>query len=195
MDLKKSLLLFILFTLSPGAVISADNERDTSTKLKQSVWNDIGKEYNVDPFMLYSIALAESRRTWKDGKARPWPWTINSIKHGPMFFDTEAAAVETLERIIFQEKDKKVAIGLMQIYYAANSYLLPSPRELIKPVNNIRVGAIIYRDALIVTNNDQGKALGLYNSGKPMVTDYSRQVLGYHSKIKKQLGKDFWGTF
>lgn len=153
---------------------------------ENSVWHEVAAEYRVDPAMLYSIALAESRRTWADGLARPWPWVINSRKYGARWFETEQEAIIELKKLIEDEGDQEVAIGLMQIWYAENGHLMPSINALIQPANNIRAGAQIYREALRATGNHPGKALGIYNSGRAVVTEYSRQVLQIHKSIKNQ---------
>jgi len=198
MNPKKTLYAFVslLLILGPAQISSAGSEPSSDRSTDQATtnsgaWKKIADEHDIDPLLLYSIALVEARRIWDDGLARPWPWVINSKKYGAQWFLTQQEAVNELERLVYQEGLTKVDVGMMQINYYWNGYLKPDLQELIDPFNNIQVGAMVFKEAMRASGNHIGKALGMYNSGKSRVTDYSERVLTIYANIKSKYGTKF----
>ena len=65
-----------------------------------SVWMKAANQHELDPVVLYALALQESRRLRPDGKVRPWPWTLHAKGHGAMYFDSYDEALDKLVELI-----------------------------------------------------------------------------------------------
>lgn len=138
-----------------------------SDALSDSVWQSAGKQFGIDPLLLYAIALQESGQlTPERDSVRPWPWTLHAKGYGALYFPSYEAAAQRLEQLINEEGISNVDIGLMQINWRFNGHLHPNPVQLLLPKYNIPVGARILRDNLKRHDNDLQRAVARYHSGK-----------------------------
>lgn len=129
----------------------------------ESIWMTAANQHELDPVVLYAVALQESRRLRPDGKVRPWPWTLHAKGHGAMYFDSYDDALNKLVELI-DSGLRNVDIGLMQINWGANGHLLPDPAKLLQPQNNITLGAAILRRELDHQQGDLRQAIARYHS-------------------------------
>lgn len=96
----------------------------------ETVWSKIGKEYSIDPVLLYAIALKETRMWNGKGGSTPWPWTLNAGK-GITFKSRQAAAAGLTKAI--KSGRKNIDVGLMQINLIYNGHRANSPWALLDP--------------------------------------------------------------
>lgn len=103
----KSLLISALSGL---VLLSNANALD----LSGTVFEQVGQEKNIDPHLLYAIALAESAYSpVKNARgAAPYPWTLR-LPDKPIYAPSKAHATEELFKVL--KYTSSVDVGLMQI--------------------------------------------------------------------------------
>lgn len=126
--------------------------------LDGSLFETVGHEYNIDPLLLYSIAIAESATGAGKGNIVPTPLVLRS-KDGPVFFKDKKTAEVELTKIL--EKTNLVDVGLMQI----NLYYHPqeNPLDLLDPHHNLSEAAR-YLKTTLASTADPVLGVGRYHS-------------------------------
>jgi len=154
--------------------------------LDGTVWA-LAQDKGVDPYLLYSIALAESKKV--SGKmVRPWPWAVNiagkgyyfdSLKEAEKFVDDKlAAGIQNMD------------IGPLQVNLRWNGFRVTDPKQLFHLPTAVRVGADILSEALASSPNDQVLAVGRYHtwSDDLRARQYGTKVLMYR-KVMVEAGR------
>jgi len=142
-------------------------------------YKNVAREYGIPYKLLYSIGLQESQRELDNGLVVPWPWTLN-IRGEGQYFDTsmemQAAAFEALEQGI-----TNIDVGVLQVNWHWHGRKMDSIVDLIRPENNLNVGASILREEHRKcggTDLDWNCAVGRYHSYKDeRAEDYTRKVM------------------
>lgn len=154
----------------------------SSPAWSETTWAKVGKEYSIDPLLLYAVALKESRKWNGKYSSTPWPWTLNI--GGGMRFDTKEEASKELEKHIKLGK-KNIDVGMMQINLIYNRHRVNNPHDLLDPETNIRVAAEILAENIKRGNGDIYVAVGSYFSSIPSRgRAYAEHVLSMFSKMK-----------
>jgi len=152
------------------------------TASSETVWSKVGKEYSLDPVLLYAVALKESRRWNGKSSSSPWPWTLNIGKG--MRFDTKEDAHAELSKQIGLGK-KNIDVGMMQVNLIYNGHRVSKPSDLLDPETNIRVAAQILSENIRNSKGDIYLAVGSYYSRIPSRSKaYAEHVLAMVSKMK-----------
>lgn len=148
------------------AAMSAPAWANTSI-LDGTVWSEVakGSGCNVDPLLLYSVALVESRSAAGRGYVRPHPYALRNTPSGSIYPDNQVEAVGLLEKYI--EEDRLTDIGAMQINYRWNGHRVNNPAELLDLKTNITVGAQILCEAIAASPGDIRLAIGGYHTRNP----------------------------
>ena len=150
--------------------------------LAGTVWADIGRDYGIDPVLMYAIALVESGRSSGDGLYRPWPFAIGT-RARPYFPATRGEAAVRLESL---GDLTWVDIGLMQVNYGVHHFRVGAPANLLEPRTNIITGGQILREALDSAPNDLELAVGRYHSWREERTRfYGSVVLGVYENLQR----------
>lgn len=151
-----------------------------------TIWGRVARERGDDPYLLYSIALAESRKRWgEDGLMRPWPYALQS-RGQSIFPATRAEAKEELTRLTQQTSN--IDIGLMQINWAHHGHRFPHlvthPHDLLDPHTNIVVGASILAEAL-ASAPELELSIGRYHSWtEARARAYGQRVLEIYVALR-----------
>lgn len=154
----------------------------------ESIWVKAASSHDLDPVVLYALALQESRRLRPDGTVRPWPWTLHAKGYGALYFDTYNEAADKLVEII-ESGVKNVDIGMMQINWRYNGHLLPDPRQILKPENNVQLAAQILRRELDQQNGDLNSAIARYHTPyKKRGERYATSVLSILQNLRDTRG-------
>jgi soluble lytic murein transglycosylase-like protein len=149
-----------------------------------SAWVVAATHYRIDLLDLYAIALQESRRRRPDGRMRPWPWTLNSPRSGPLYFDTYEAAVTKLNALIAQG-ERNIDVGMMGINWYFNGRRARDPAMLLNVSDNIFIAAQIYREHLDRFDGDRRKAIAHYHSATPALgAPYATAVLTIADRLR-----------
>lgn len=130
---------------------------------ENSLWRWAEARTGVPAEKIYGIALQESGMRWQDGKVRPWPWTINSPKTGPMRFNSKKEAYEKIKELVKQGV-YNIDLGMMQINLR-HHWARVNGKDVLEPSVNIALSAEILREAMVSAGGDVPKAVGFYHTG------------------------------
>ena len=128
-------------------------------------WVSEGYRTRIDPMLLYSIALTESRMRWSDGWVRPCPYCVRV--DGVMHKLGSKEDAQSLVRSAVARGQKITDMGVMQVNAAAHAKRVDYDlTRLVDVRTNIAVGAQILREALD-SSSDLETGLGRYHSWTP----------------------------
>ncbi len=156
-------------------------EPDLDIASRQSLWAQVGRESGVDPLLLYSIALVESRALFPAGNAAPTPWLFRVNDHlvlgGRQHVQLAMAAAGQFGSPVQD-------VGIMQVYYPAHRGDVHGPLDLLDPRTNISVAARILRDGMRRTS-DPVLGVGYYHSHTPQLArTYGSTVMTVYQRLK-----------
>ncbi|KRE87837.1 lytic transglycosylase [Rhodanobacter sp. Soil772] len=156
-------------------------EPDLDITSRQSLWSQIGKASGVDPLLLYSVALVESKALYPDGKVAPTPWLFRVDDH---LVRGERHDVQLAMAAASQFGSAVQDVGIMQVYYPMHRDAVRDPLTLLNPRTNIAVAAKILRDGMRQTR-DRVLGVGYYHSHTPtLARDYGTAVLTVYQRLK-----------
>lgn len=176
-------LLQVPVLLLLGSGVCPSNA-EASLNLEGTVFEQAGREANIDPLLLYAVALCESgyHSDPSKGLVAPYPWVLRT-PDGPVYGESRAAAERALHRAL--KKSKSVDVGLMQINLRWNGHRVKVPSELLDPITNLRVAAEILNELFARHPHDAVKAIGLYHSSNPKrAAGYGRTVWRLYNSLK-----------
>ena len=150
---------FLISTLAGVVMMSNANALD----LSGTVFEKVGLEKNIDPHLLYAVALAESAYSpVKNARgAAPYPWTLR-LPNKPIYAPSKAHATEELFKVL--KYTSSVDVGLMQINWRWHKHRVKRPEDLLDPLTNVRIGADILLENIRRSPSDLVAALGRYHS-------------------------------
>ena len=174
--LPAKILLFVL--LIPCASLYA---QQIPTRYQQ-----IARQHNIPPGILYAIALTESGKTIAPGMFRPWPWTLN-VAGKPKRYATRKATWNAM-RYYMKQGIQSIDIGLMQVNWRWNKHRLGNTWTALDPRFNVTAGAKILRDEYKKQGN-WVSAIGSYHSPgksqaqKQRAQKYAKRVITHLTKL------------
>lgn len=156
-------------------------EPDLDITSDQSLWAQIGESTGIDPLLLYSIALVESKGLNSKGEVTPTPWLFRVNDH-VVRGDRHEVQLAMAAATQFGAAVKDV--GIMQVYYPVHRNTVRDPLVLLNPRTNITVAAKILRDGMKQTR-DPVLGVGYYHSHTPaLARNYGTLVLGIYERLK-----------
>ncbi len=133
--------------------------------LAGTVFDQVGQEKNIDPFLLYAVALCESGFNPASTRhTSPYAWTLRTPDKA-IYAKNQTDAERHLERQL--KKSRAIDIGLMQINLRWHGHRVAKPTDLLDPLTNLRVGAAILNENFARHPNDLIVAIGQYHSFIP----------------------------
>ena len=158
-------------------------EPDLDITSRQSLWSQVGKASGVDPLLLYSVALVESKALYPDGRVAPTPWLFRVNDH---LVRGDRHDVQLAMAAASQFGSPVQDVGIMQVYYPMHRDAVRDPLTLLDPRTNITVGAKILRDGMRRTR-DRVMGVGYYHSHTPsLARGYGTAVLTVYDRLKAQ---------
>lgn len=132
--------------------------------LRGSLWERVAKTHQLDPYLLYAVAIAESLVPRGNSRVSPWPWTIRTPKES--IYARTRQEVEARLRLELARWGEKANfdVGLMQISTAWHSWRVQSPVDLLEPEVNLRIAADVLSEALLSSPDDPILGIGHYHS-------------------------------
>lgn len=121
------------------------------------------RETGVPLAVLRAISLTETGRR-REGRLRPWPWTVNMEGAG-RWFDTEAEAKAYVERH-HGRGARSYDVGCFQLNFRWHGQHFASPEAMFDPLENARYAAR-FLASLFAETGDWGRAAGAYHSRTP----------------------------
>jgi hypothetical protein len=156
-------------------------EPDLNIASQQSLWAQVGKASGVDPLLLYSVALVESRSLLPGGKVAPTPWLFRVNDH---LILGERHHVQIEMAVASQLGSAVQDVGIMQVYYPMHRDAVADPLTLLDPRTNISVAAKILRDGMHETR-DPVLGVGYYHSHTPdLARNYGVAVMTVYQRLK-----------
>lgn len=176
---KTTLTAVLLAAFFCASVCSAHD----SLRLEKTVFEEAAKTYGVNEYILYAIALVESRRLSQDGLVRPYIWALRSnISKKSYYPATHSEALALLDSLL--SATKNVDIGLMQINCYWNCDKVDNPQDLLDLHTSVHVGAQVLRIAQNSTN-DIILGIGRYHNWKDeeKAREYGTKVYSLATKL------------
>ena len=156
-------------------------EPDLDIASQQSLWAQVGKESGVDPLLLYSVALVESRSLLPGGTVAPTPWLFRVNDH---LILGERHHVQLEMAVASQLGSVVQDVGIMQVYYPMHRDAVRDPLTLLDPRTNISVAAKILRDGMHETR-DPVLGVGYYHSHtEDLARNYGAAVMTVYQRLK-----------
>ncbi len=156
-------------------------EPDLDIASAHSLWAQVGRRAGVDPLLLYSIALVESRSLHPDGQVAPTPWLFRVNDHLVL---GDRHHVQLQMALASQFGSAVQDVGIMQVYYPMHRDAVRDPLALLDPRTNISVAATILREGMRETR-DPVLGVGYYHSHTPaLARDYGTAVMTVYQRLK-----------
>ena len=174
-ELKKSVLIWIGLTFFPACYASP---------LEGTTWESAARHYDLDPALLFSVALTESKKYLDKRSVSPWPWAFNSPE-GSFYAPSYEAAVEYLDGLLSRYEPRQIDVGIMQINLGWQGYRVSDYFDLLDPDINIGVGAAVLREALD-SCDDRLLGVGRYHhwANEKKSRAYGTRVLNRYLRIR-----------
>lgn len=165
-----------------AAPIVQEMDANLNITAKNNLWAQAGKRWGVDPLLIYSVALVESRALQSNGNIAPTPWVARINQH--LIMGGQARVQDALalaDRLSVPIQD----VGIMQIYYPLHRDMEPNPVALLDPLHNVMIGTEILLKGMRETH-DPVLAVGYYHSHNPeLARYYGRAVLTVYQRLRQ----------
>lgn len=180
----------ILCVLLGTAFVFSNALANTNTEhniLSGSIYEKVGQEQDVDPYLLYSISLVESALAKKknDGAVvAPHKYAIRTPK-GAIYPKTFFEAVRVLDEQLKKYSPKSIDVGLMQIN-GQHFSRVEKPEDLLKPAVNVKVACDILKGAMDSYPKNKTIGIGRYHSFTEWrAKQYGARVLAIYNNLTK----------
>jgi hypothetical protein len=156
-------------------------------KLQNTLWWKIAKHHQLDPYILYAVALVESAKGTPSNHMTPWPWAIN--KSGKSITPGSQQEARTILNKTLAEGSRNIDVGLMQINLYWHGHRVGKPEQLLIPVTNLQIGALVLAEAIQSAPHDLVLGIGRYHSWQntEAAVNYGRMVLAVANQIRAVL--------
>lgn len=161
---------------------------DAEASLVGTMYEAPALEYDLDPVLLYSVALAESARG-ADRQLQPWPYTLRVLTEAGFYGQSREEAAQQLHRYLQQHGS--VDIGIMQVNTRWHGHRVDDVTQLLDPSVGLRIGAEILREAIDSAPGDLVLGVGRYHNwaDEERARNYGRRILAIYNNIRRVLGR------
>jgi len=148
-------------------------------------WAVSARRVDLDPRLLYALALQASARPTATGAVAPWPWTLRT-RDGVHFYRTHAQALEALHSLL-QRGAADIGIGLFGISPNAATSRVGDPATLLDGPTSLVVAADMLAAAIAAAGGDRALGIGhlRYPGDRAAARAYGTQVL----RLQRALGR------
>jgi hypothetical protein len=156
-------------------------------KLQNTLWWKVAKQYQLDPYILYAVALVESAKGNPSNHVTPWPWAINTS--GKSIIPRSQQEARAILNKTLAEGARNIDVGLMQVNLHWHGHRVGKPEQLLNPVTNLQIGALVLAKAIQSAPNDLVMGVGRYHSWQntEAAVSYGRRVLAVANQIRAVL--------
>ena len=139
----------------------------------------------IPAHLMASIGRVESgRRDEATGAQHPWPWTANAEGQG-FYYNSKAEALAAV-RTMQARGVKSIDVGCMQVNLMHHPDAFQTLEQAFDPAANAAYAARFLRQ-LFVQTGDWTKAVGLYHSGTPELSEpYAKKVMALWPEEQKR---------
>lgn len=157
-----------------------------SKLLPPKAYDVTGRRYNVDPWLLYGVALQESLMKFGE-HTLPYPWTLCVAGAGKRYGSYEST-LDALRHYVERKDIRNVDCGAMQVNWRWHSDKLKTFERALDPYLNLAVGAQILREHY-ERQRSWGRAVALYHTGTGGDAATAARGQRYSSRIFKRLAR------
>jgi len=178
MSMMRGLLTSFLLAMSQTVL---------AINLAGTVFDFAGKKYEVDPALLYSIAIVESAVVSNQGQdyVNPSPLALRTDR--PYYPKTRTEAERLLKSLL--KKNKSVDVGLCQVNTLWHGYRVTKLADLLDAQINANVAAKVLSENIERFPKDILMAIGTYHTqNRERAVKYARLVLRVYTKFKDEDG-------
>ncbi len=172
---------------NPSVTLHQKPIASATSTLQHTLWWQIAKHHQLDPYILYAVALVESAKDSAPNHVTPWPWAIN--KSGKSIIPVSHQEARTALNKALAEGGQHIDVGLMQINLHWHGHRVDKPEQLLNPVTNLQIGALLLAEAIQSAPNDLALGIGRYHSWQNVAAavTYGRRVLAVADQIRTVL--------
>lgn len=154
------------------------------SKLQNTIWWQIGMRHQIDPYILYAVALVESHKHGDQNHVSPWPWAINNA--GNSFIPNSQQEAEALLNQMLDQGMRNIDVGLMQVNLRWHGHRIAKPEHLLNPNTNLEIGAELLAEAIQSSPDNLALGIGRYYSWKnvPAAVEYGQRVISLADQIR-----------
>lgn len=174
-----------LFSCFLTCSLYADKAISGTFSLDGTIWDKVGKELNVDPILIYSVSLIESRKAAGKGLYSPTPYAVRSPA-GSKYFTNKASAKTHFKSVSQIYRPWEIDVCAMQINLHWHGHRTTKWENLFELETCLQVGTAILKEAMASAPNDIELGIGRYhNWADPYrARTYGRQVISVMKALK-----------
>jgi hypothetical protein len=174
-------------SLAADSIQTNGNSQHTATsntKLQHTLWWQIARRHRIDPYILYAVALTESRKNGEQNRVMPWPWAINNA--GNAFIPNSQQEAETLLNEMLDQGKRNIDVGIMQVNLRWHGHRVAKPEQLLIPSTNLEIGASLLSEAIQSVPDNLAHGISRYYSWKnePAAIQYGQKVIALANQIR-----------
>ncbi len=159
----------------------------SKAKLQNTQWGQIARRHRIDPYILYAVALTESRKNGEQNCVVPWPWAINNA--GNSFIPSSQQEAKALLNQMLDQGKRNIDVGIMQVNLRWHGHRVAKPEQLLIPSTNLEIGASVLSEAIQSVPNNLAHGIGRYYSWKneSAAIQYGQKVIALADQIREIL--------
>lgn len=174
-------------SMAAGSIeINSGNHQSlkSNTKLQNTLWGQVARRHRIDPYILYAVALTESRKHDNQNKVIPSPWAINNA--GNAYIPGSQQEAEALLNRMLEQGRRNIDVGMMQVNLRWHGHRVAKPEQLLIPSTNLEIGASVLSEAIQSVPGNLAHGIGRYYSWKnePAAIQYGRKVIALANQIR-----------
>lgn len=156
----------------------------SKTKLRNTLWGQVAEKHGIDPYILYAVALTESRKNDGQNHVIPSPWAINNA--GNAFISGSQQEAEALLYQLMDQGKRNIDIGIMQVNLRWHGHRVAKPEQLLVPSTNLEIGASVLSEAIQSVPGNLAHGIGRYYSWKNELAaiQYGQKVIALANQIR-----------
>ncbi|OAI26274.1 transglycosylase SLT domain-containing protein [Methylomonas koyamae] len=174
-------------SMAAGSIkMNSSNQQSltSNTKLQNTLWGQVARRHRIDPYILYAVALTESRKNGAQNRVIPWPWAINNA--GNAFIPGSQQEAEALLNQMLEQGKRNIDVGIMQVNLRWHGYRVAKAEQLLIPSTNLEIGASVLSEAIQSVPGNLAHGIGRYYSWKnePAAIRYGQKVIALANQIR-----------
>lgn len=174
--------------LSYAAIFSGSAFASEVNFLSGSAFEKVATAHNIDPILLYSVSLAESRKFIKSENATYPHQLVVRSPEGAKYFNTREAAVKHLDHVVATYKKYEIDVCAMQINLGWNGHLVDHNYSALFDIETcLNAGSTVLKKAMTSEKDDAELAIGRYHTWKDQdrARRYGRSVIAIWNALKE----------
>lgn len=150
-----------------------------------TAWERVAKEKGVDPYILYSVALAETKAPIDNSSVAPHLYTLRADTE-VWRYESEHELRSGLKAARTRYEDWQIDVGVCQVNLHWQAGRVANVEDLANPEQNLSVAAEVLAEAISSSPDDLVLGVGRYHHWKDeeVSRDYGRKVLEYVRALK-----------